>query len=228
MRVKHLFVVENSGRPIRAHVPLGSLSDLDTSSIASLPLRTHTGGVDRRPRDHPRLAATHARPAGRPPPEESAIEEGRPAVEEFPGRHPRTQIASHRNIPLRHEEHRPIDVPAPIDKRMYKQSAIFRTYFSSSDHTIDDPPDQLRPSLDTDDGMDIFVFYAHHDTTGDTIQVWSLEQEEDDEYAWLTVASGEERHLYGAKYWLSIQRHKKLVGWVSHYTYLKHCRENVR
>ncbi|KAL1698150.1 hypothetical protein EV121DRAFT_274622 [Schizophyllum commune] len=85
------------------------------------------------------------------------------------------------------------NAPAPTEKKMHRQNAIFRTYFDVTEAAIEAPPAQLHASVDIPDGKDLYVFYVNHDAVGKETQVWTLERREEEiRRAWHLVEIGEE------------------------------------
>ncbi|KAI5823454.1 hypothetical protein K523DRAFT_333983 [Schizophyllum commune Tattone D] len=106
---------------------------------------------------------------------------------------PAGRANARRSSPASSEEGEEYNAPAPTEKKMHRQNAIFRTYFDVTEAAIEAPPAQLHASVDIPDGKDLYVFYVNHDAVGKETQVWTLERREEEiRRAWHLVEIGEE------------------------------------
>ncbi|KAL1741554.1 hypothetical protein HDZ31DRAFT_76093 [Schizophyllum fasciatum] len=118
--------------------------------------------------------------------------------------------------------------PTPTNRKIKGKRGLCRTYFDSFTHAIRAPPSQLLISMNTPAQTDLFVFFVNDYSITDAPQVWIYEMREgDDNRRWHSVDDGEERHLFGEAYYLSVQRSKRAVSWVALWTYKQRRREDA-
>lgn len=104
-----------------------------------------------------------------------------------------------------------------------------RTYFVTADFVVAAPPFQLQPSMEVVQGRQEFVFYVHDHPANEETSIWIYERRGANiTNMWYSIEPGAKRVILGRQYYLSVQRYKakKLVRWVSRFTYNQHRRKD--